>query len=251
MSAGSTSWLSSLMARSSITNGNNADTDSASSRDYERLWDSRDAQDWTFDQHTTPLDPALVAELLPHMPSLFSKTLPPCGLEIQIAYQNMVHRLRLSWLHYVARTESTENVPLHSLCAEIKRRLELEQNRDPIGALQKTGERTPWRRETVFQFELRWADYFVREAEMMQRWPNLCEAERERQEFMHRLYPIPKELEIIIKNKDIKREIIALWNRWNDEKRRDLDTDDDEWQEMDDEDVEETEETGEVATLTA
>ncbi|KAH7087789.1 hypothetical protein FB567DRAFT_621870 [Paraphoma chrysanthemicola] len=235
----SASWLSSIMG--SVTS-------SARRREYERFWDSRDEEDWTFDQHTARLDPALVTELLPHMPSLFSKTLPPCGYEIQVAYQNMVHRLRLSWLHYVARTQSTENVPLHSFCADIKRRLELEQNRDPIGALHKTGERTPWRRETVFAFELRWADYFVREAGMMQRWPNLGEAERDRQQFMHRLFPIPKELKIVIKNKDIKREIIALWNTWNGEKRMDLGANDDEWQEVDDEEVEDT---GKVAASAA
>jgi hypothetical protein len=172
------------------------------------------------------------------MPSLFSTSLPPCGLEIQIAYQNMIHRLRLSWLRHIAQTQSAVGVPLVSLCTDIKRHLEREQNRHPIGSLHKSGDRIPWRRENVFRFELRWADYFVREAEMLQRWPNLNGAEREKQQLTSRLYPIPKELRIVVWKKENMKEVMKMWNMWNEEKRRDLAKDDD-WHEIDDEEQEE------------
>ncbi|KAF2026633.1 hypothetical protein EK21DRAFT_34209, partial [Setomelanomma holmii] len=158
--------------------------------------------------------------LLPQMPSLFSKTLPPCGFEVQVAYENVVHRLRISWLHHVASAQTTENVPLRSLCDDIKTHLEREQLRDPIDSLHMTKKRRPWRRENVFRYELSWAAYFVREADVLQRWSSMGEEERGKQELTHGLYPIPKESKIIIKNRNNREELMRLWKVWHEEKRR-------------------------------
>tara|TARA_R110002003_G_scaffold95_12_gene7335 strand:- start:852 stop:1196 length:345 start_codon:yes stop_codon:yes gene_type:complete len=69
---------------------------------------------------------------------------------------------------------------------------------------------------------------------------------REKQQLTSRLYPIPKELRIVVWKKENMKEVMKMWNMWNEEKRRDMAKDDD-WYEIDDEEQEECiERTGEV-----
>jgi hypothetical protein len=166
----------------------------------------------------TPLDPTLAAQRLTTMPALLSAALPPCGLELQIAYQNVIHRLRLLWLQTPAPTT------LLSLCETIDLALAHEN---------ASSRPTPWRRATVFAHELRWIKYFVREAAVAEEWGNMTTEEKRKQELIERMYTMPKELGINFRKKENRKRMLELWEAWNAEKRADrsqLEENDEGWE---------------------
>lgn len=113
------------------------------------------------------------------VPTLFSTALPPCGLLPQLAYENIVHRLRALWL---SRSQNpSANLSVTSLCRVILADLKTEEDQPVSQAL------NPWRRSSVFAYEVRWARYFVREAETMDKRPTMTEKQADKQDFMDRM----------------------------------------------------------------
>lgn len=152
-------------------------------------------------------------------PSLFSMSLSPCGLYAQMAYQNILHRLRRLHIHHSGTTS------ILSICEAIRDLLDVEEQASRVGTQALTGTRSPWRREIVFDYEMRWAKYFVREAEVLERWKEMDEMQRAKQVLAHRLYPVPKELNIIFRNRVNVKEVHKLWKAWQEEKRADIQMD--------------------------
>jgi hypothetical protein len=89
--------------------------------------------------------------LLPYMPSLFSDALPPCGLIPQIAYENVVQRLRKLWLQ--CAVDHPVNIHVLDLCKQIAEELSNESDEHPIDSQLGSKARRPWRRENVFKYE--------------------------------------------------------------------------------------------------
>jgi len=168
------------------------------------------------DESNKPLSEEELA-LLPNMPILFSNDLPPCGLLPQLAYENTVRRLRKLWLER-AHQESAD-IPLPSLCRLVLDDLKAEEEELPAGSQAGTKNRTPWRRETVFQYELPWAKYFVREAETAEKRVTMTEKQLDKQDFMDKMYPIPKELKIYVNNKKNQKMVSDMWKEWHHKKR--------------------------------
>jgi hypothetical protein len=137
MSLRNGTWLSSLLYR----------TEPPPSVPDEDEWSDTDTVNEPDDTkssapETKTIDPDTEARLLTRMPSLLSTSLPPCGLEPQLAYSNTVHRLRNLWL------SSRGTTPLLALCTTLQFRLDAE-------ALESAATRIPWRRANVFRFEIR------------------------------------------------------------------------------------------------
>ena len=114
------------------------------------------------------------------VPTLFSTALPPCGLLPQLAYDNIVHRLRALWLSR-SQDPSSGNLSILSLCRTVLADLKTEEDQPVSQAL------NPWRRSSVFAYEVRWARYFVREAETMDKRPRMTEKQADKQDFMDRM----------------------------------------------------------------
>jgi hypothetical protein len=94
------------------------------------------------------------------VPSLFGVDLPPCNAEIQIAYENVVNLLRFRWLDQHGQTDAVD------LCHAVKTELTNQNFMYPAFSIKgKYKKRKPWRRENVFKYELRWIDYFIKEAQ--------------------------------------------------------------------------------------
>ena len=89
--------------------------------------------------------------LLPYMPSLFSDALPPCGLIPEIAYENVVQRLRKLWLQRAV--DHPVNIHVLDLCKQIAEELSNESDDQPIDSQLGSKARRPWRRENVFNYE--------------------------------------------------------------------------------------------------
>ena len=149
------------------------------------------------------------------MPSLFTTSLPPCGYVLQLAYQNVLHRFRRLHLQHPSTL-------ILSLCTTVHSSLIAEESAQRAGTLALTGTRTPWRREIVLEYELRWAKYFVREAEVAEKWARWNKVQREKQDLVHRLYPVPKELGIIFRKRENTKGVHGLWMVWHGGKRADL-----------------------------
>lgn len=94
------------------------------------------------------------------MPSLFGLDLPPCNADIQVAYENVVNRLRVRWLNQRGSIGTVD------LCHAVKTELSNQNFMFPAFSIKGPfKKRKPWRRENVFKYELRWIDYFVKEAQ--------------------------------------------------------------------------------------
>jgi hypothetical protein len=89
--------------------------------------------------------------LLPYMPTLFSDDLPPCGLIPQIAYENVVQRLRKLWLQRAV--DHPVNIHVLDLCKQVAEELSEEADDQPVDSQLGTKARRPWRRENVFKYE--------------------------------------------------------------------------------------------------
>ncbi|KAF2261166.1 hypothetical protein CC78DRAFT_535877 [Lojkania enalia] len=139
------------------------------------------------------------------MPSLFATNLPPCGPRVQVAYENVVDRLRSIWLNQRGR------VSVLDICYAVKHTLDSQKARFPTFALKPLHQRPqPYRSEAVFKFELPWIDYFVREAQT-QTSERMSESEiidRKKES------PIPPELGFVLTRNDV----LKMWDQWN-EKR--------------------------------
>ncbi|KAF2005393.1 hypothetical protein P154DRAFT_559930 [Amniculicola lignicola CBS 123094] len=147
------------------------------------------------------------AQLLPYMPSLFGKELPPCGAGVQVAYENVSQRLRTLWLNHRGRLAPAD------ICKAVSADLNRQQKQRPFGSLRGVPKRrVPWRRENVFKFELSWIAYFLREAQ------TLATLEMTESEIMDRKMrsPVPTELGFNISRPDC----LKLWDTWNDRKRK-------------------------------
>ncbi|KAL5121602.1 hypothetical protein ACEQ8H_000288 [Pleosporales sp. CAS-2024a] len=180
-------WLSSFYRRTADTD---TDTDDVPLRppspspSPQPFYDSRDTDDWSapsalpattwapLHSHggrlfetldSRPHTPPDAASLRMPMPALFTTTLPPCGVELQVAFQNVVHRLRGLWLQH-ASTAVPPHTPL-DIARLVKNALDFEMLTDPPGSLARKKTRRPWRRESVFRYEVSWAAWFVGEAE--------------------------------------------------------------------------------------
>ncbi|EUC44096.1 hypothetical protein COCMIDRAFT_99022, partial [Bipolaris oryzae ATCC 44560] len=157
--------------------------------------------------------------LLPYMPPLFGCELPPCGLMPQLAYQNVVQRLRKLWLLH-AKEDPTE-ISLTHICEQVFDDLLDESEKLPFGKANKITRRTPWRREQVFKFERCWAHYFVLEARRMNERSRMTAMERETQDVhFEEEYPIPTTLGIHVKNHANREHLCQLWREWHKKKRR-------------------------------
>jgi hypothetical protein len=149
------------------------------------------------------------------VPALFGLDLPPCGLEQQVAYESLVLRLRTTWLNHGGRLSPIDVVQV------LKGELDAQNYRWPSrshkgshkGFLKGTSQRrTPWCRENVFAFQLRWIEYFAREAQAQD--PQLMTES----ELMERSKEngVPPELKLRVSRPDVLR----LWNEWNEKKRK-------------------------------
>ncbi|KAG9195831.1 hypothetical protein G6011_00952 [Alternaria panax] len=152
------------------------------------------------------------------MPTLFSTDLPPCGLVPQLAYENVVHRLRALYLSCSQTTPTNLSTP--DLCRTILSDLKTEEEKPVSQPL------TPWRRPSVFTYEVRWARYFVREAETTEKRPSMTEKQADKQDFMDRMFPIPKELKILVANRKTQKQVLVLWKEWHHGKRGTVETED-------------------------
>jgi hypothetical protein len=142
------------------------------------------------------------------VPSLIGQDLPPCGLSVQVAYENVNARLRKRWLYFRGQK------PLSEVCQVVKDDLANQSILFPSSprasrSIGKSPHRTPWRRESVFYYEIRWIDYFLRETrvpEPMTESELLSRADQP---------VIPKELGLECNRKDV----LALWDIWHKKKR--------------------------------
>jgi hypothetical protein len=157
------------------------------------------------------------SQLTREVPALFCPDLPPCGLIPQVAYRNVNERLRELWSENASTHPNSPT--LSSICDMLKDDLEDESEAYPPESLRLTQQRMPWRREEVFAYEVRWAGYFAREADVLERRLKMDESELEKQDFKDRLFPIPKELRIVVKNSANRKTILDLWTKWHAKKR--------------------------------
>lgn len=191
-------------ATSSVDHGRSTDDDtSASQEDVEVSARSTYSPFTSRTQLTSPV------------PNLFSKTLPPCGPIPQVAYENVNYRLRKLWLQRTADTIDNHPVSLLSICRTVKETLDTEAENFP-----HTGQpELPWRRQDVMLYELRWAAYFIREAELLEKSGTMSEGNKARQRYMDRLFPVLRELRIVVRNGVNKQGVLEKWRVWNRGKR--------------------------------
>jgi len=141
----------------------------------------------------------------------------------QLAYQNVVQRLRKLWLLYAK--ETPVEISLKYICEEVFDDLLEESEKLPFGKANKTTKRTPWRREQVFKFEPCWAHYFVQEVRWMSERSNMTLMEREtRDAHPETEFVIPTTLGIHVKNNANREQIFQLWREWHSKKRRPVPT---------------------------
>jgi hypothetical protein len=150
------------------------------------------------------------------MPSLISTMLPPCGLNANIAYENVLHRLRLLWLHTPASTS------LLSLCETVELALAHENLIYPL---------RPYRCLAIFIYELRWIKYFIREAAVAEEWDKMSSEEKRKQDFVEKMYVVPEELEIDFKKEENREGVLMKWEVWNAVKRGYRSAIEEEWEE--------------------
>ncbi|KAJ6282111.1 hypothetical protein J3E71DRAFT_241052 [Bipolaris maydis] len=137
----------------------------------------------------------------------------------QLAYQNVVRRLRKLWL--LRAKENPTEISLKYICEKVLDELLDESEKLPFGKANKTTRRTPWRREQVFRFEPCWAHYFVLEARRMSGRSSMTSMEGETQDAHPETeFVIPMTLGIHVKNPANKEHVCQLWKEWHKKKRR-------------------------------
>jgi hypothetical protein len=143
------------------------------------------------------------------VPPLFGKDLPPCGPEIQVAYENVVGRLRELWFAHHGRTSATD------ICRIAKENLDRQKEAFPNSFAGKpsSSRPRPWRRQNVFNYELKWIAYFIREAQILD-GAHEKKSEAELLEFKKES-PVPNELGLHLNN----GAVIKMWGEWHGKKR--------------------------------
>lgn len=136
------------------------------------------------------------------VPPLFDKELPPCGPEMQVAYERLVNLLRSRWL------DSGGHSTVAELVSELEDELADEQRRQPLHSERMTRRRDPWRREIVFLYEIRWCKYFVREA-----------ADQELDPYAIDIKPPTVPPELKFKWEITDKKLLKRWREWNARKR--------------------------------
>lgn len=158
------------------------------------------------------IDAETKARTSSNIPSIFSTALPPCGMHPQCAFENVNNRLRKLWLRQ-SHNNPAINMSTVDICKLVHDELEAEDKEFPQGTLTLAKSRRPWRLESVFKYELLWSKWFIREAEIQERLSGMDSGEREIQNLMDRMYPMPKEL-CFVKNRANEKGIHALWLAW-------------------------------------
>lgn len=145
------------------------------------------------------------------MPKLFGLHLPPCGAEVQVAYEMVVTRLREKWL--LLRGQQSASF----IVGEVHEELFNEQLKWSAGYLKGPYKpRKPWCREEVFKYQLRWIHYFVREAYALEPDSEQLMTESELSAKLGMLCVVPPELYFL----QIENEILlAKWENWHAKKR--------------------------------
>jgi len=125
----------------------------------------------------------------------------------QVAYENVVGRLRTRWLYFRGEKSSID------VCQVLKDDLNNQDFLFPVHRpsiqASRFQQRTPWRREAVFYYETRWIDYFLREA---QATDSMTESELISREHQS---SIPRELGL----RCDKKNVLTLWDAWHAKKR--------------------------------
>lgn len=163
------------------------------------------------------IDAESKAKSLSNIPSIFSTTLPPCGLHPQCAFENVNERLRKLWIE--KSRDPAVTVSILDICKKVHEELWLEDYEYPHGSLLFTKSRQPWRLESVFRYEILWSQWFIREAEIQEDLPQMTEAERRTHRSSLRLNPVPSELRLFTRNKPIKWGLKKQWSTWRHDKR--------------------------------
>ncbi|CAI6333483.1 unnamed protein product [Periconia digitata] len=143
-----------------------------------------------------------ICELMKKVPPLLNKDLPPCAPALQVAYENVNNKLRALWLQYEGKKS------LEELCRMVHQNFVSEKSAHD--ASKHTVPLVPWRRYLVFQYEIRWAKYFVRESQITE---PLTESELD--ERHAELTLVPKELALFCYRCDT----MAKWEAWHQKKR--------------------------------
>jgi hypothetical protein len=139
------------------------------------------------------------------VPSILGKDLPPCGLHPQVAYENLNRKIRHRWLYF--RGEN----PVTDICRSIGEDLGNQEILWPPFTLKgKKKPRTPWRHELVFQYELRWIKYFIRESQIVEPMTESELLERRKEQ------SIPFELRL---GGHEEKYVLDLWESWHKKKR--------------------------------
>jgi hypothetical protein len=125
--------------------------------------------------------------------------------------------MRKLWVQHA--TDHSVNIHISKICKKVVEDLCTEAENQPIDSQLDTKARRPWRRKNVFKYEISWATYFTREAELFERRPKMNEQELDKQEFMEKLFPIPKELGIYVENNLNKEWVFGMWRAWHHKKR--------------------------------
>ncbi|KAI2487827.1 hypothetical protein Ptr902_01960 [Pyrenophora tritici-repentis] len=214
-------WLSQMLGR----NRTASDGSPFTAQDDPDWSDTSESEDFvpSSDKNGRPRDGNRVSleqerALLPYMPALLDDRLPPCGLQPQVAYENVVRRLRKIWLQRAV--QDANNVPLVEICKWILQDLKIEAEDSPVGSEYRTKQRQPWRREDVFKYEICWAKYFVREAEVLEQRKSMSEEDLAKQDFRDKLHPIPRELDIYVQKSCNKKNVLNSWKAWHERKRQ-------------------------------
>jgi hypothetical protein len=152
------------------------------------------------------------------VPSLLDTTLPPCNAEIQIAYEMVNTRLRERW-EEMRSTGSlqTARAPLVAVCRSVQRTLKEQQSiRFGNNKWGESKDLKPWSRNIVFYYQLRWIDYFIREAKAMV--PKLL-TESEILEKKEKMPVVPPELLFGKLTPEVPDYVLPKWRAWNEKKR--------------------------------
>ncbi|KAF2744423.1 hypothetical protein M011DRAFT_489009 [Sporormia fimetaria CBS 119925] len=151
------------------------------------------------------------SELLQYMPSLFDTARPPCNADIQIAYEIVNTRLRSVWLEAYGRKSVVDT------CELVRKILRNQDRLVPMGTAKGPDKRRrPWCREIVWLYQLRWADYFVREAKAM---VPLLMTESEYLEGKKSMPVVPPELQFDSLERHVPEYVLEQWKMWNEKKR--------------------------------
>lgn len=151
------------------------------------------------------------------VPPLLGQDLPPCGPIPQVAYEIVNNQLRELWVKY--SDINAPNQTLSSICCLLDVRLNLEAAERAESNQRSDSQGISERGLDILVYKLKWAKYFIREAKTLELRASMSEEELDRQSFRERLYPIPKELDIMLRSSAYRKSVFAMWRDWHEKKR--------------------------------